>query len=40
MTTVLESITARDAAIASGFNTGWGISLERMAEYVAKGESK
>jgi uncharacterized protein YndB with AHSA1/START domain len=39
MTTVLESITDRDAAIASGFNTGWGISLERMAEYVTKGEA-
>jgi len=40
MRTILESVTARDAAIADGFNIGWGMSLERLAEYIAKGESK
>ena len=38
MRTVLESMTARDAAIAAGFNMGWGMSLERMAEYIGKSE--
>jgi len=34
--TLLESTTHRDAAMRDGFNIGWGMSLERLAEYVMK----